>query len=62
MPLVVEIFAKGMMRVSADNVRAGSLRLDVYAKPSTQSGAQRMFDTFLEARPLLLDYRSVLYA
>jgi hypothetical protein len=52
MPLVVEMLAKETMRVSADNVRAGSLRL---GKLSTQSGAPSMFDTFFESRALLVD-------
>ena len=59
MPLVVEKLAKGTMRVSADNVRAGLVRLDIYAKLSAQGGAQSMFDTVSEARPLLVDQRSV---
>lgn len=62
MALVVGIFAKETMRVSADNVRAGSLRLDVYTKLSTHSGAPSVFDTFFKAVPLLIDYCSVLCA
>jgi hypothetical protein len=58
-PLVVEMFAKETMGVSADKVRAGLLRLDICAKLSTQGGAPSMFDTFFEAKPLLVDQRSV---
>lgn len=39
-PLVVEMLAKETVGVSADNVRAGLLRLDVYAKLSTRVGHQ----------------------